>query len=520
MALDFNKINRVAAFNPTTAFPLDARSYFESYESAVLAASLAKEAGDTTTTYYYGQTLVVVENNLAKLYIIQPDNTLQEASGKIVVDENAFTIDENGILWLEGFVDAEIGAQLVKGADGKLSWIVPDSNTIEGLNTTVEALKTDVKDLSDIIGIPSSETAEASGLFKELDAKANINDVYTKNETDIAISTAVSNAAHLKRKIVENEEAILKYANEHNDAEQYIFMIPTGLKYDANKYYEYIVLKSIDVETEVISYTIEKIGSWDIDLTDYAKKSDILVKSVNTTFFSVDNSGELVLNNLSINQIEGLEESLNKKVEVKEGFGLVSLSEIEKLLTISENAEENFVKQVDNANFTVDETGKLLLNEININKITGLDDLLNNESTGLISRLNTVEVTVSNNSSDIESILSLLNGDEGLSNIVEGLNKQIIELDKTVNSHSTTISGLEETVANNSNSILTLQNEIKTIQNDINNLDNNYVTKSTYLGEVGNYNALSHLVAEDSTLVDEVNNLIDALTWKTLSENA
>jgi hypothetical protein len=31
MALTFGKNNRSIAFNPTSAFPLDARSYFESY---------------------------------------------------------------------------------------------------------------------------------------------------------------------------------------------------------------------------------------------------------------------------------------------------------------------------------------------------------------------------------------------------------------------------------------------------------------------------------------------------------
>jgi archaellum component FlaC len=527
MALDFNKINRAAAFNPTTAFPLDARAYFESYENAVLAALMAKEAGDTTTVYYYGQTFVVVENNVAKLYIVQPDNTLKEAGGRIVVDENAFTFDENGVLWLEGFVDAEKGAQLVKGSDGKLSWVVPDTNTIEGLDTTVKALKTDVINLANTVGSPSSETAEASGLFKDLEAKANAADVYTKEETNTAISAAVSNAAHLKRKIVENEAAILDYANSHNDADQYIFMVPTGLQYDANKYYEYIVLKTVDTETEAVSYSVEKIGSWDIDLTDYAKKSDIVVKTIDNSTFSVDESGKLILNNLEITQINGLQDSLNSKVEAQEGFGLVSLSEIEKLASISENAEENFIKEVDTANFTV-ENGKLILNDLNIVNIVGLDDLLNNESTGLIPRLELVENSVSTNTSNIETILNTLNGDEGLTTVVNGLNEQVSSIKETIQTHTTTINGLNEQVSSvvssletlnsqvstNTESISTLRDNVDDIQLVIQGLDDNYVTKTTYLTEIGNFSSMTHAVAEDSTLIDEVNNLIDAMTWK------
>ena len=38
MALTFNAIARAASFSPSQAFPLDARSYFESYDLAVAAA--------------------------------------------------------------------------------------------------------------------------------------------------------------------------------------------------------------------------------------------------------------------------------------------------------------------------------------------------------------------------------------------------------------------------------------------------------------------------------------------------
>lgn len=76
----FGKLNFATSFNPTSAFPLDARSYFESYEEAVLAAASAVEVGSSESVYYFGQTVVVVENGKAKQYIITPDRTLAEAS--------------------------------------------------------------------------------------------------------------------------------------------------------------------------------------------------------------------------------------------------------------------------------------------------------------------------------------------------------------------------------------------------------------------------------------------------------
>lgn len=73
---DFGKLNFSVALNPTSAFPLDARCYFESLEAAQAAAAKAEEAGSTNTIYYYGQKLVVVANGVATWYTIQPDNTL------------------------------------------------------------------------------------------------------------------------------------------------------------------------------------------------------------------------------------------------------------------------------------------------------------------------------------------------------------------------------------------------------------------------------------------------------------
>lgn len=54
MALNFGKANRSIAFDPTSAFPLDARSYFETLFDAEAAAASAKEVGSTDSVYYYG----------------------------------------------------------------------------------------------------------------------------------------------------------------------------------------------------------------------------------------------------------------------------------------------------------------------------------------------------------------------------------------------------------------------------------------------------------------------------------
>ena len=77
MAMDFGKLDFAVSFNRLTAFPLDAKSYFESLESAQAAAATAEGAGSSNTTYYYGQQVAVVEGGVATLYVIQPDKTLK-----------------------------------------------------------------------------------------------------------------------------------------------------------------------------------------------------------------------------------------------------------------------------------------------------------------------------------------------------------------------------------------------------------------------------------------------------------
>lgn len=174
MALNFGKINRSAAFNPTTAFPLDARCYFENYELAELAAKSARPAGDTTTTYYHGLPIVVVENNEAIQYLIQPDGSLAKSGGgeKTKINDKAFEFDSTGQLNLKGFNGAEVGYQPIIGADGQLTWIKPSSTSVEGLTVIVETLTERV----DIV------EENLLNLVNTVSEKANSADVYTKNE--------------------------------------------------------------------------------------------------------------------------------------------------------------------------------------------------------------------------------------------------------------------------------------------------------------------------------------------------
>lgn len=97
-----NILNFAVALNPTSAFPLDPRTMFGSYDAAVAAAATAENAGSTNTQFYFGQTLTVFENDIAKQYLIQGDKTLKEVGSSVATDDKTIVLNE-GTLSLKDF---------------------------------------------------------------------------------------------------------------------------------------------------------------------------------------------------------------------------------------------------------------------------------------------------------------------------------------------------------------------------------------------------------------------------------
>lgn len=284
MSMDFGVLDFAVGLNRLTAFPLDPKSYFESYNAAVAAAATAEPAGSTNTAYYYGNPVVVVENGKAKIYQIQPDKTLSGVGEEIVIDENVFTKDTDGKLSLYGFANATAGAQLIVGVNGKLSWVKPDTTTVEGLNTKVATLETDVKSLqTEIAKKANSENVYSKDdidgklitVAGEIAKKANSADVYTKDEADLAIDAAVAGASHLTRQIVTAEELAAFIAHPDTAADNVIYMQKFSSGEGKDNYKEYMRFGTEG------NYSIELIGDTSVDLTDYAKTAD-----VNTTLES------------------------------------------------------------------------------------------------------------------------------------------------------------------------------------------------------------------------------------------
>ena len=141
---DFGKLNFAVAFNPQTAFPLDARYYFDSLTDAQTAAAGAVEAGSSDGTYYYGEQVVVVADGAATLYIIQPDGSLTEvgAASSSSSDGEYMTAD-----------DVQSAIETAIAAAGHASFVTADA-------------------------VPTADAAEENVLYLVLNSDTGYYDIY------------------------------------------------------------------------------------------------------------------------------------------------------------------------------------------------------------------------------------------------------------------------------------------------------------------------------------------------------
>lgn len=330
MAMNFGTLDFAVAFNRQTAFPLDAKSYFESYDSAVAAAQAADEAGSKKSVYYYGQVVSVVENGAAKLYIIQPDKTLKEAGGEIVINENVFAKDENGKLDLLGFAAATAGAQLVKGSDGKISWVAPSGTTVEGLDTRLTVVENAIN------GTGEGETRVPGLVEKVGTLETNLANVYTKEEVNQKLSSvlnykgSVDNYSDLPADAVKGDVYNVKNADTVHGVNAGDNVAYDGTSWDvlAGTIEMSGYLTKTEAETTYVAKEEGKtLISADLieKLTNMNADGEKNVINAVSEEFSIDagtRTLSLATGKITQDKIAGLAEALAKKVDAETGKGL------------------------------------------------------------------------------------------------------------------------------------------------------------------------------------------------------
>lgn len=168
-----------------------------------------------------------------------------EEPAVITVDTNVFSFTDN-TLKLLGFEEAPVGTYLTKKADGTIDWVTIDNSAVESLQNTVS-------ELADIIA-----------------GKANANEVYTKDEADLAIAAAVSAVDHLKREIVESVQIIEHFKTNPSEAVvNTIYMLKSNVN-GADQYQEFMRFDTTDG-----AVVFEQIGDTSVDLTNYVTNDNL-----------------------------------------------------------------------------------------------------------------------------------------------------------------------------------------------------------------------------------------------------
>lgn len=372
---EFGKLNFAVAFNPQTAFPLDSRYLFTSLTEAQEAAQGAVEVGSSTGTYFFGQNIVVVENEEATLYVIQPDKSLKPVGTVPVGDGKSIEINQDHQITIKGFADATTNMQPRKNAKGEIEWFAPDTSTVEGLAATVGQHTQQIGQLeTDVTGLKND--------------KADKTAVYTKEETDEKIATAISATYKPAGSIAFKDlpepaktelGKVYNVTNEFTASDKFVAG-EVGKKYPAGTNvvcieeskdtYKWDVLSGF---TDLSAYsTTEQIAA------EYATKNEVntgLDKKVDKvkgssliqdalitklegmkeikdvgTELAVDPQGVLKIVAINQGQVTGLGEALQGKVNVEVGKGLSTndfTDELEaKLNGIQDGAQVNILETI------------------------------------------------------------------------------------------------------------------------------------------------------------------------------
>lgn len=382
---EFGKLNFAVAFNPQTAFPLDARYYFDSLSAAQTAAEGAVEVGSASGTYFFGQTVVVVESSVATLYVIQPDQTLQPVGSTVLGDGKSITVAD-GKVQLVGFAEAQPGQQPRIGDGGSLEWYTPDASTVEGLQQTVGQLQTDVTQLQSDVGT----------INDTLETKANVSDVYTQTQTDAKIAAAVSSTykpsgsvefASLPTPSADNLGNVYNVTDAFTAGATFIAS-EQGQKYPADtnvavvevegQYYfdalsGFVDLTGYLTTTEAagtyatitqLGNKVDKVsGSSLVQDTLITKLTNLLnIQSVADGQLAVSPEGQLSVVAIAQSQVAGLTEALADKVDVVAGKGLstndFTNELLQKLNGIEAGAEVNAIESISLNSVPIEISGK------------------------------------------------------------------------------------------------------------------------------------------------------------------
>ena len=562
------------------AIPLDITAVYNSY-------SAAQAYVNSNPVAYEGQVLAVTENNDTVVYVI----AARLAADGTTVEHYLKEVGKT----------PEVDNVTIKFVDGKLTAVIPEYEDTDTQYTLSVLADGKIAFASDIDGEEATEIRfiGAQGIEVTSDAKTGViviagpdlteyvqktelsnyaekSSVYTQEQIDTklkpfateafvtsTVGEAIATVPHLRRVILPApgtnetpEELIVNWISTNQQetwAEQYVYMIPTGLQESDNKYREYLAFRQDDG-----SYQVEQVGNWEVDLKDYltiasanetyAKKNDIAETyatkdEVNTTledydtaeeiaevyatkveveeeFKSYSTTEEIANEYVSNGELETALEPYAKKTDLPTDY--VSDAEFEEAMKAYDTAEVSKGKYADKGEtelalgnrYTKEETNSLLAEKANssdvytkseVNNIIGvpgtpeIKDDEGNTITEAVSGTGVYQYIYSKD--EITDLIADITGGESAADVKA-------ELTAYKTSNDTRVKNIEDILNAkvNTETFVTLEQFVGQVDTKVTNLEtslSNYVLKTTY--------------DEKMTSIDnDIATLKQAVTWEML----
>lgn len=422
--------------------PLDNSSVWASLEAA-------KNYAATDPVAYVGQILTVVDhvNNVATVYAIQDEaGNLKKVGTSPVGDESTITVAGDGTVSLYGVSGLELtrtddGGQTTKITyqpllvDGKLTWVEPSSTTVEGLATEIQSLKTRVDT------VESSNNTAIEGINSKIGTVTEgktvvemINDAKTEaTYDDTALSGRVTTIEgdYLKaadKTAIENKMAT-DIAAAKTEAIETVLGESVPADFDTLKEIAAWIQSDTTASAELVTRVtnIENDYLKGADKTKLQGEIDALEKFV----------GTLPEGTTSTTVVAYIKEVVDgiKIGDYAKAADLTALTTRVKTLE-DVGAEKNIINSVDVAQFTVDETRKLTMKPIAIEKVTGL-------SAAIDSKVDKVEGSRLITSDEATKLGKLVLSEDGTVEISGEINaSNVKELGTWITTNRDTIPGL------------------------------------------------------------------------------
>ena len=262
-----------------------------------------------------GEPCFIIDKNILKIGDgVTSFGDLEPIGGVKIDADGKSLVFEDGALKLLGFDDAEVGAQPRKNADGTIEWVVPSTDTVDGLQTTVAGLQSDVTGLQTAVsGLREIVTPSGEGAITLLERIETLEVKVGEEDVDAKINAAINEFATKfdDNGVVDNFKELIDYVADHDVAVDAMVKDIVDLKE---------LVGTDSVKDQIATAVADKV---------VAEEGKSLI--ADTLIAKLEAIDESALAN-KIEEIyvgETLLEVVDKKVVIPVGFGLKTSDEIE-----------------------------------------------------------------------------------------------------------------------------------------------------------------------------------------------